>query len=1242
MVSLFMPAILSAAATGAHTIYGDNTTSCGASLALLNPGDTQAKTVLGTGVGDPASELYNLTQGISGESAGAIATFKDVYNKQGVLNLGFADAGGGANNYVACNNSITFFRKVVTSDQNTFYGVWRCVPPGATGSTLCPSGGGLTYKLVTATINPSAKTMTFSWPGGNNGATTTATINVADPDGDFANSQYFSNGASGGTSQTVATCLSVNQHNDISQCLKGKTARFVDTAHISFDNVSYVASSWGGNDIYYTAENDPTLTNLGAKFDVKTNHTDTDLNIDDPSKISDLADLRKTLGGGYRASVEYDIIGNSGTVPVDAGTGNTSINQVANYYSNSSDPSSDSIQLVFTNGAGTNEGRFYGVYSRSDATSTTFTYANGGYSCGSSEKPRFVLSHNPTAGEEDGSHTLTATWYIQTNNAPCGEEAIPVTILLEPVDAIPPALNGTCAAGTDANGNCTGDTDVAIDCGTGTLNWIVCRVIEAALGTVEKLDNFIMNTLDIDVKPIFDNVDSNTYYTAWNSFRVIAIALLIVAGLIMVASQALGFEFLDAYTIRKTLPRLIVAIIGISLSWPLMRYCVNLFDALGFDVRALIYHPFKGLNSHFSISVGLWSMVGTFAAVWLLGWASLTFALSIALAMFIGFVTLVARQVVIIVLVILAPIGIACYILPNTQRAWRMWHENFLGMLLLFPIISALMAACDVFTAVALSHGGTSTAMLMGQVGGLLTHFSAHRFHLVLHSFANNTGGLVASGTAIGFQIVKPGLIPIAWNFTTGALRNVAGKMGGMVKGMQDGLRNIRGNALRKSFHDMAHGQKMKGNGKIAKGFNNLTETIASIPSADLRLTKPNRWRSEVKAAKSRRTLTAAAEAAEKNEALRSFIGNDDVLQAALHSKGDDKKAAAYLRNLRDDKGNQIYDNATIGQHVADIQAARRSMNNEVFEAAAAMALPATGTAFARRARKNERGDLLSREGQVVATRNAETNKYHAVDGSNRELTDDEVKQVSFMIGGAGEMHDFINEVAGSDRSMAARMLVSMRQGAAQARRFDLAGGGFGAQMKVVQDQYTGTITAEQGTKTIVRQSLEGQGGGYVAGARKGAVEFFAPEMVDKLMDVVVQGQPQNMGDPAAVAQWERLVDQELASIEGRYAAAAGVAPENQRVIAEQLDRVVTIGGVTQKLGEHIAGRRRSSPAFQQMVKQFQDIQERGAQQLDANEAHVAAYQQALRAQQAQAGGGPIPPVLPPPPGMGGPMDPLF
>lgn len=347
----------------------------------------------------------------------------------------------------------------------------------------------------------------------------------------------------------------------------------------------------------------------------------------------------------------------------------------------------------------------------------------------------------------------------------------------------------SCNTTGDGTGNCTASNPDTLSCTSGSgfftavLNWILCGAINLAWGAANILDNWIMNTLDVDVSGIFDNTGnasnaSHGYYVAWNSFRIIATAILVIGGLIMVTAQALGFEALDAYTVRKVLPRLLIAVIGISLSWPLMRLVVYFFDTAGLDIREIMYAPFNTPAMHGTVSagVGIFTTLGVTAALFVMGPASLTFLLTAMLAAFVGFLILVIRQIAIVMLVILAPVAIACYILPNTQRIWKLWYDNFLGLMLMFPIISALIAAGHIFSAVTLKGG----------VGG----------------------GVVAQAIGLIAYFAPYFLLPMAARMATGVIGNIAGFVNDKHRGAFDRLKGARQNATQRNVANMKAGTR--------------------------------------------------------------------------------------------------------------------------------------------------------------------------------------------------------------------------------------------------------------------------------------------------------------------------------------------------------------------------------------------------------------------------------------------------
>ena len=484
-------------------------------------------------------------------------------------------------------------------------------------------------------------------------------------------------------------------------------------------------------------------------------------------------------------------------------------------------------------------------------------------------------------------------------------------------DATAANLNttGGCSS-KDSNGNCLADNDATLSCGGGVLNWIICPVITLAQGAANKVDSFIMNTLDTDVKPIFDQTTvkgtaSQGYYTAWNSFRVLATALLIIGGLVMVASQALGFEFLDAYTVRKVLPRLLVAVIGISLSWPLMRLVVSFFDTAGFDIRSLMYAPFKDFGGTLSVSTGLFTSAAVLGAFLAFGFTALTFILTALLGLFVGFIILVIRQIAIIMLIILAPIAIACYILPNTQKVWKLWSENFLGLMLMFPIISALIAAGHIFAAVSLKAGG------------------------------GDTGTVVAQALAIVAYIAPYFLLPLAARMATGAIGNLAGVVNDRGKGAFDRLKGVRGNAAQKNVAKMKAGNRFSDRNTLSRSFNRTTAGVGTGWNG--RFGMGTRGAQAVDQAR----RNAATEQIMKSAGFAAIQHDDGALMAATYNSAAAARAGLTAKGV---------DAAEVERSIAAAQASIGFGRSQAI--AAGQQLVATGTGYQGYTKAN--GDKVS------------------------------------------------------------------------------------------------------------------------------------------------------------------------------------------------------------------------------------------------------------------------------------------
>lgn len=242
-----------------------------------------------------------------------------------------------------------------------------------------------------------------------------------------------------------------------------------------------------------------------------------------------------------------------------------------------------------------------------------------------------------------------------------------------------------------------------------SLGWITCPIIngiaDGANFIYEKLVYPLLITKSIEIngnKPIF---------RTWSSFRVLANVLLILFLLIIIFSQTIGGGMIDAYSVRKIMPRLLIAAVLINLSIYIVALAVDVTNVIGKGLANLIFIPFNasgtfefGVGTFTSalsiggLTAGVWALVGTAGAV--MNYVML-FILLPALMAFIGaFLTLFIRQGLIVFLILVSPVAFALYCLPNTEQYFRKWWGLLLKTLLVYPIVMAIFAIATVMPAV--------------------------------------------------------------------------------------------------------------------------------------------------------------------------------------------------------------------------------------------------------------------------------------------------------------------------------------------------------------------------------------------------------------------------------------------------------------------------------------------------------------------------------------------------------------
>ena len=243
----------------------------------------------------------------------------------------------------------------------------------------------------------------------------------------------------------------------------------------------------------------------------------------------------------------------------------------------------------------------------------------------------------------------------------------------------------------------------------GSLGWIICpgaglfgNVIDGAYDLLTQI---------IEVNPIPTDNTSPTF-VVWEYFKDITNSLFIVFLLVIILSQITGFG-INNYGIKKALPRIIVSAILVNLSYIICTLAVDISNILGNAFQAFFVNvqniaiengTISDVASTTSVAGIVTAMLGigtagTIAAFAAFGgvsgviWMLLPILLSGLIAVISAVVTMAARQALIYLLVMISPLALIAYMLPNTEKWYKKWYATLAQMLFFYPMFSILYGA---------------------------------------------------------------------------------------------------------------------------------------------------------------------------------------------------------------------------------------------------------------------------------------------------------------------------------------------------------------------------------------------------------------------------------------------------------------------------------------------------------------------------------------------------------------------
>lgn len=270
------------------------------------------------------------------------------------------------------------------------------------------------------------------------------------------------------------------------------------------------------------------------------------------------------------------------------------------------------------------------------------------------------------------------------------------------------------AATKDVNKNNTDDTkDDLCYSSAGAMGWILCPAIVATSGVGNFMWDQMKGFLQFDVS-ILDQGQS--VEQGWNTMRDIANVIFIILFLFVIFSQLTGVG-IDNYGIKKILPKLVVIAILINLSFVLCRIFVDLSNILGVGLQKMfegLAENIQTIDTNPDATAGMFVGGATGLVVagvgiaflfnflkgqnWGQFFASAAIAIGGALivvlvGIFVGFLILSIRQAGVVIAIVLSPIAVVLYALPNTEKLSKKWWEIFKALLIVYPICGAMMGA---------------------------------------------------------------------------------------------------------------------------------------------------------------------------------------------------------------------------------------------------------------------------------------------------------------------------------------------------------------------------------------------------------------------------------------------------------------------------------------------------------------------------------------------------------------------
>lgn len=360
------------------------------------------------------------------------------------------------------------------------------------------------------------------------------------------------------------------------------------------------------------------------------------------------------------------------------------------------------------------------------------------------------------------------------------------------------------------------------------LQWFICGVSDILSGTIDFLNVAVTRMMLFDptkdedaakaaytqdclasspndpncaaVAGINEAANAVTLKTLWRNVLNVVNIMLIIAMLIMIISTALNIGIFSNYTVKKTLPRIIVAALAANLSWVICSIVISSINYIGLGIQQVMIFPLTqndgpivstlseiARNNGYSAAEAGANLGIVFDLGVLLGLGGLALIIfspvivillpvmaAILVAVIIAFLVFLLRRILLIMLVLLSPVAFMFWAFPGGENIFKKWWKSFTQLLLIYPYAMVLMGS------------GVIVSSVIGQTGG--GNFTSG------NGAASKTEDILTAFLMIFAMILPYLLLPMAFKAISGVLGTFTGMLNDKGKGLVDRAKNVRDN----------------------------------------------------------------------------------------------------------------------------------------------------------------------------------------------------------------------------------------------------------------------------------------------------------------------------------------------------------------------------------------------------------------------------------------------------------------